>query len=276
MSSLEQRLSGTITMIPSRGTPNLADPRAARELFEKGYTVFECAYSEEEVAFLREHLVRQWDAVGRPELYANPPYSPAPNVTFGPAGLLFLNLPTQYPELAPRLYKRHIIDTMRTLLGNDMRLEVAVGTLSDRTRPFFDWHVHIGAVDEAYYNHNRPFPTFERSERVTHLLYLDGLSKENGPLLVLPRTITDPTTPPFDTKLTEWPGQVEITCPPGSVVLLEQCTWHAAHRKESAGLRAFVGSYFGASYAPPTPWTDKSLPTWEGEDELFRSILPHE
>lgn len=261
-------------MISSRSVFSLADPRAAQELLEKGYAVFERAYSEEEVAFLRDRIISCWEAIGRPTLYANPPYSPAPDVTFGPAGLLFLNLTAHHPDFAPRLYKPHIIDTMRCLLGEDMHLEVAVGTLSDRTRPFFDWHVHIGAVDEAYYNHDRPFPTFDRAERVTHLLYLDGLSKENGPLLVLPRKITDPTTPPFDTKLREWPGQVEITCPPGSVVVLEQCTWHAAHRKESAGLRAFVGSYFGASYAPPTPWADKSLLNWKGDDELFRSILP--
>lgn len=248
--------------------------RHARDLLEKGYAVFESIYSEAEVAFIRNRLVERWQSLGRPELYVNPPRELAPDVTFGPAGLLFLNLATREPDLAPRLYKRPVIDAMRAVLGDDMHVELAVGTLSDQGRPFFDWHVHIGAVDDAYYNHQRTYPTFERSERITHILYLDGLSKDNSPLLVWPRKITDPTTPPYDTKLTSWPGQVEINCPPGSVVLLEQCTWHAALRKESAGVRAFVGSYFGASYASPTPWADKGLLEWQGEDELFRSILP--
>lgn len=247
---------------------------ASADLIDKGYAVFEGIYSEEEVAFIRNRLIERWQDLGQPELYANPPRELSPDVTFGPAGLLFLNLVSREPDLAPRLYKREVVEAMRGVLGADMHLELAVGTLSDRTRPFFDWHVHIGAVDDAYYGHKRPYPTFERSERITHLLYLDGLSSGNSPLLILPRKITEPTAPPFDTKLTEWPGQVEVNCPPGSIVLLEQCTWHAALRKESGGVRAFVGSYFAANHASPTPWADPGLKDWDGEDALFKSILP--
>lgn len=256
-------------------TPSPLSPSsAAQELTERGYVTFEKIYTEAEIDFLRAHLISYWETIGKPLLYTNPPYSPAPDVVYGPAGLLFLKLATKYPDLAPRLFKPKVIAAIRQFLGEDMHLELNVATLSDRARPFFDWHVHIGAVDEAYYNHNRPFPSFERPERVIHLLYLDGLSKDNGPLLVLPRKITDPTSPPFDTKLTTWPGQVEVTCPPGSVVVMEQCTWHAVCRMQTPGTRAFVGSYFAASDAPPTPWADESLVDWKGNDALFRSLLP--
>ena len=59
------------------------------------------------------------------------------------------------------------------------------------------------------------------------------------------------------------------------VVVLEQCTWHAAKQKTSPGIRAFVGSYFAAGdIARTTPLADDALAEWDGDDELFRSILP--
>jgi hypothetical protein len=251
-----------------------ADPRAVRELFEQGYTVFENAYSTQEVDYFRDQLMGVYEGLGSPKLSANPPYRPATDVEIGPAGIIFHKLTTHYPEMAGKLYKRHIIETIRCLLGEDMHLELPAGVLSDASRPFFDWHVHIGGVDDAYYDNKRKYPLFERSERVTALLYLDDLTEENGRLLVYPRKLTDPTTPPFDPRADHWEGQVEIGCPRGSMVVLEQCTWHAAYRKRSSGVRGFVGSYFASASTPTTPWADDALRTWQGGDELFRSLLP--
>jgi ectoine hydroxylase-related dioxygenase (phytanoyl-CoA dioxygenase family) len=146
--------------------------------------------------------------------------------------------------------------------------------LSDASRPFFDWHVHIDGVDDAHYENKRAYPTFECSERVTHILYLDDLTEDNGQLLVYPRRLTDPTTPPFDPRREHWEGQVAIDCPRGSVVVLEQCTWHAAQQKRSGGIRAFVGSYFASGRSKVTPLADPALADWDGDDEVFRSILP--
>jgi hypothetical protein len=251
-----------------------ANPRAVRELFERGFTVFERAYSADEVDYFRGHLTRVYDDIGRPRLSANPPYQPAPDVEIGPAGIVFHKLTTHYPEMAARLYKRPIIDTIRGLLGEDMHLELPAGALSDSSRPFFDWHIHIDGVDDAYYDNKRVYRAFERSERVTVLLYLDDLTEDNGRLLVYPRKLEDPTAPPYDPKLHDWPGRVEIACPRGSMVVLEQCTWHAARQKTSPGVRGFIGSYFAARDAKPSPLSDESLKDYRGDDELFRSILP--
>jgi hypothetical protein len=253
---------------------NAADPRAARELLERGYTVFERAYDEAEVAFFRERLVATWTRIGRPSLASSPPSYPAEDVEIGPAGMVVHKLTRHYPETAPRLYKQHIIDTLREVLGPDMYLELPAGALSDSARPFFDWHCHIDGVDDAYYRNKRPFPAFDRSHRVTHILYLDDLSEENGQLLVHPRRITDPTSPPFDPRSQHWDGEVVISCPRGSVVVIEQCTWHAARRKLSPGVRAFVGSYFAARGSRLTPLADPALADWSGDDALFRSVLP--
>lgn len=256
------------------GTRSHADPVAATQLFERGYAVFERAYSPDEVQLLRGLMVDTYERLGRPPLRANPPVRPAEDVEIGPAGVVFHKLTRHHPEVAGRLFKRTIVDTIRCLLGDDMYLELPAGALSDSDRPFFDWHTHIDGVDDAYYKNKRAFPTFARSKRVTHLLYLDDLSVENGQLLVMPRKLTDPTPPPFDTKLERWEGQVAIDCPAGSVVVLEQCTWHAALRKTTPGIRAFVGSYFASGDTAPTPICDPTLREWTGEDELFRSVLP--
>ncbi len=241
---------------------------------ERGYTVFERAYDEEDVCFLRDLLIREWKRIGSPALESNPPSRPAPDVEVGPAGLIFHRLSSQFPEVIPRLYKGHIIETIRLLLGDGMRLELPAGVLSDEHRPFFDWHTHIDGVDDAFYNNQRPFDEFRRSMRVTHLLYLDDMDDRSGQLLVFPRKITDPTPPPFECTNPDWEGLEAIECPRGSVVVLEQCTWHAARQRTTSGIRSFVGSYFAARDAPPTPLSDPELASYRGDDELFRSIMP--
>jgi hypothetical protein len=251
-----------------------ADPKRVEDLFERGYTVFEAAYSTAEVAWFRELMLARWREVGSPALRANPPYRPAPDIEIGPAGIIFHKLSTHHPETIPRLYKSQVVAAMRALMGDDMQLELPAGVFSDRSRPFFDWHVHIDGVDDAFYQNRRQFPRFERSLRATHLLYLDGLSDDTGQLLVMPRRLTDPTEPPFDPKLENWEGMRAIECSPGSVVVLEQCTWHAARQMRVDGVRAFVGSYFAAADAPKTPLSDPALAEYAGEHALFASLCP--
>lgn len=247
---------------------------ALQDLYQRGYAVFERAYSEEEVAFLRNGLVSAWEDLDRPSLRGFPPRELSKDAVVGPAGLVLLSLTSRYPHFASRLFKPQIIQTIRELLGNDMQLELSAGTLSDSTRPFFDWHVHIGGADDAFYDYKRPYPLFEHSERVTHILYLDDLNEDNGKLVIYPRKLTDPTVPPFEKTAEHWPGEIEVACPSGSVVILEQCTWHAARQKKTDGLRAFIGSYFASKDAVKTPLADQTLYDWNGSDELFRSIVP--
>jgi hypothetical protein len=263
-----------VSDVVSRPFPPGRAAGAARELLERGYTVFERIYSADEVDFIRDRLTLAYDRLGRPRLSANPPSYPAPDVEIGPPGLVLFRLASQFPELASRLYKAPVIDAIRAVLGDDMHLEQAAGVLSDSTRPFFDWHVHTGGADGEYYGHKRVYTRFQRSERVTTLLYLDDITEQAGELLVYPRKLTDPTEPPLRETLESWPGQVEIRCPRGSMVVLEQCTWHAARRKESPGIRAFVGSYFAARGAVASPLFDDTLRSWSGDDVLFGSLLP--
>ncbi|MCZ7679088.1 MAG: phytanoyl-CoA dioxygenase family protein [Sandaracinaceae bacterium] len=254
--------------------PTVDVAAAVRQLEEEGYAVLPSLYSEDDVRFFRETLLELYEEIGSPPARADGFVEPAPEVEIGPAGIVFRRLTHRRPNVIPRLFRPEAIEVARGLLGPGMYLELPAGVVSDHTRPFFEWHTHIGGVDDSTFRQKRIYPRFERSHRVTMLHYLDDLRPDNGPLLVLPRKLSDPTEPPYSVSQERWPGQVEINCPRGSVVILEQCIWHAALQKLTPGLRLYVGFYFAAAEAEATPLLDPSLSEYAGDDALFRSVLP--
>jgi hypothetical protein len=247
---------------------------AVNEILERGFTVFERVFSPREVAVLREPIERRYEALGRPATFARPPLEPAPDVEISIVGLVFHKLGAHFPELAVHLLKPEIVRTVRGLLGDDMHLEYTSAVVCNDERPFFPWHMHVGGVDNVVYRKGRLFPDFERSERVTMLLYLDDLTPEAGTLLAYPRGIRDSTLPPHDPKLEHWDGEVELACESGTVVLMEQSTWHAAQPKRSRGLRAFIACYFTSSVATKTSWVDESLRPFAPKGSLLADVLP--
>jgi ectoine hydroxylase-related dioxygenase (phytanoyl-CoA dioxygenase family) len=146
--------------------------------------------------------------------------------------------------------------------------------VADSYRPFFAWHTHIGGIDDGKYRREGVWPHFDEPQRLMTLLYVNDIEPDNGPLLVYPRRVADPTPPPFDPYLKHWPDEVVLTPRKGSVVMMDQCTWHAVRAKQSAGIRSFIGCYFRSSKAPPTEWEDESLRAIQGGSELLRSVLP--
>ncbi len=245
---------------------------AVTRLRERGYAVLPSVYPRKDVDALRAALLELYDEIDRPPASTEHPHEPQPGVEVGPAGIVFHQLATRRPDLVPLLLRPEPVAVVRGLLGDDMRLELPAGVISDHNRPFFEWHTHIGGVDDATLGYAREYPTFERSQRVTMLHYLDDLTPDNSPLLVLPRRIDEPTGPPYPQDQAEWPGQEAIHCPAGSVVILEQCTWHAAPRKVHEGLRLYIGFYFAAAEAPTSPLEDDTLGDYDGDCALFRSV----
>lgn len=247
--------------------------QAAAELRERGYAVFEDACSPADVRRIRDALATRYAELGSPPTFARPPAEPGPDVEVSVVGLIFHQLGKHCGELAPYLLDPEVVATTRALLGDDMHLEYTAAIVNNGSRPFFPWHMHVGGVDNVVYRKQGLFPTFTRSERVTMLLYLDDLTPRSGELLVYPRRLEDPTRPPFDPNDEHWEGQVELACRSGTVVLLEQNTWHAARGKQTPGLRAFVACYFTASYATPTSWRDESWQPFAHQSELLRSLV---
>jgi ectoine hydroxylase-related dioxygenase (phytanoyl-CoA dioxygenase family) len=242
-------------------------------LHAQGYFVLEDAFSAADVESFRAPLARKYAALGEPKTWSNPPLVPAEDVEISIVGLVLYKLGRQCPEIVPRLITPEVVDVARQVLGDDMHLEFAAAVLNHDDRPFFHWHMHVGGVDNPSIRHTGKYPRFQRCERLTTLLYLDDLTDESGTLLVLPRRIDEPTAPPFDTEREPWEGQVELRCRRGTVVFLEQCTWHAARPKRSPGLRAFIACYFTSSRAAATVSSDDSLAPLAGQSPLLAALL---
>ncbi len=226
------------------------------------------------MARIRAPIVARYEALGSPETYARPPKAPATDVEISPVGLVFHKLGSHFPELGAHIFAPEVLGVTRELLGAGMYLEYASAVVVSGRRPFFDWHAHMGGVDNIRHRKEGIFPRYERPERITALLYLEDVSPEDGALRIRPRALTDPTEPPFDPKATDWAGQRELFCTAGTVVLLDQATWHAATEKRSAGLRIFIAFYLTAAWAPRPSWVDESFRAAAEADEVLASLLP--
>lgn len=240
-----------------------SDP-VSRAITEQGYAILPGFLDAASLAQARAAIEALVERVAPERLYApssvtlERPALPVPLVVT-PTGLTITGVLRVAPELGPLLFQERLLAPLRALLGSDLRVEVVGAAVSDRTRPFFGWHTHIDGEEEWTRLSARRWPSKPRVERVVVVLYLDDLDDDGGPLLVLPRRAGDPTPPPHDTLAQDWPGQVTLRPRAGSAVLLEQCTWHAAHSRRTEGHRIFVGAYFSARAAPAPTFADGEL-----------------
>lgn len=231
----------------------------ATRLREQGYSVFEGFADAAAVATLREAIEALVAEIAPPRLYASPSEVLSAGVVVTSPGLAISGLLALRPALAPLVLNAALADAMRATLGDDAVCELAGAVVSDATRPFFSWHTHIDGEDEGERVKRGAWPPIREPLRVLTLLYLQDLDERTGPLFVLPRRVGDPTPPPHDLSLRDWPGMVELRPRAGTLVALEQCTWHAAGSLHGPGLRTFVGCYFAAAQAPPPAWADAAL-----------------
>ena len=105
------------------------------------------------------------------------------------------------------------------------------------------WHIHPFTRDEQQIQPGGP-RRGERPRRVLCNWYVEGLSPETGPLLLLPRRYDDPLAPPIADRTGPWPGEVAVSCPPGSAVIFSIDMWHAALPGTGGGRRRLFGGHF--------------------------------
>jgi hypothetical protein len=253
-----------------------ANSTHVRDLRERGYTVFERVYDDAEIERLTETMARLHALAGRPECFSREARMLAPEIELCTTGLVFYKFIKRCPEHAELIVRPEVVAALRGYVGHDVELELTGAVIADSHRPFFAWHTHIGGIDDSKYRHAGVWPRFDEPQRVMTLLYVQDLAGENGPLLVYPRRVEEPTAPPHPLDAVDWPGQIQLEIPRGSVVIMDQCTWHAVRPKTSAGLRSFVGCYFRSPKAPATEWIDESLRGFEGGGDLLRSLLPRD
>lgn len=247
-----------------------------RELQERGYTVFESIYDPEWVARVRAEIEGIHAEVGSPRCYTPGNQELRPGIHLCAAGLAIRRLVRLRPRLAANIIKPEVAAAMRGALGDDMVLEVAGCVVSDDSRPFFGWHMHVGGIDDGEYRKRDHWPTIGTTQRVMTLTYLQDLTDDNGPMLILPRKVGDSTAPPQDLDAGSWEGQVELRVPAGSLVAVDECTWHAVRPKRGSGLRIFVGLGYAARDAPVGGWADDQIAELGGleqSSELLRSLM---
>lgn len=250
----------------------MADPGA--ELRQRGFVVLDGLYDEAEVAFLRGELEGLWRQSGAHECWAGRDGEGVlgPDLERWVTGLVFKRYLSRRPEMARLLVKAPMVEALAAYLGEPLWIESSTAVVSDRRRPLFRWHSHVGGIDEERFRERGESAVGPRPERVSSLLYLQPVDESEGQLWVYPRRVSDPTAPPHDPAEPTWPGRVAVRCPAGSVVLMDQATFHMVEPRSAEGLRMFVGAWFGCPAAPAAERWDDSLDDLEHAPPELRAL----
>jgi len=196
----------------------------AEQVYEQGFCVLEAVYSEAEVRAVNQKLDDYWEQMGSPPMLGN--------------GIFIHPLATNVPELMPFYDKQIAIETMKLVLRDDVRLAHTGSRMSnEESAENIGWHVH-------YSWDAQNLPRRDHIDRILAGCYADGSSPEVGPLIVLPRKFNDPLQEPLGDVMADWPGQVEVEAPPGSVIIFDTPLWHTAKRGTRPGLRHGFGAHY--------------------------------
>lgn len=246
-----------------------------QQLIERSFAVVPGCYAADKVARLRRALLDIYSRLDRPPLWSQEPQQLGENLELSATGLVIHKLLSFDPQLHHDLLEPDIVAIVRGALGDDMHLEFAGAVITNYTRPFFKWHNHVGGIEDEKYRRLGLRPPIERPERVAMIVYLDEMGPGAGQLLIHPQRVSGAAGPPGPVEQPDWEGRVEVSGPPGTVVMIDQTTWHAAlPRTVDQELRLFFGLWFAASCVPETERVDESLFSIDSPDPLLRSLLP--
>ncbi|MDQ2730972.1 MAG: phytanoyl-CoA dioxygenase family protein [Armatimonadota bacterium] len=211
----------------------------AQQVHEQGFCVLESLLGPDECRTIKGLLDSYWERRGRPSLQ---------NFGLGIHPAL-----EQIPELASFYANRGVIETIAHILDDEVRLTHTGSRLSEESSPgegpslSIDWHNHY-AWDRS------GVPGRKRVERGLGGVYLDGSNEDVGPLIVLPRKYNNPLDGGEGLTTADWPGQVPVEVPPGSVVIFDTALWHTARRGNRPGIRHLLGAHYqGWSNPRPHP-----------------------
>ena len=115
-------------------------------------------------------------------------------------------------------------------------------------------------------------------ERILFNIYPVGTTTEAGPLLVRRRAFHDSIEPPPAVVRADWPGQIEITCGPGSFVFMDSAGYHTPKGGAAAGRRyCFRSQYQGWSCDVPCDEDNECAPpavaAYATENPRFQALV---
>lgn len=248
---------------------------SSRQLVERGFAVLPGRYEVGKVARIRGALEQVYQRLQAPPVWSEQPRWLSDDLEVSGTGLVIHKLLKLYPELHHDMLEADVVQILRGALGHDMQLEFAGAVVTNHTRPFFKWHNHVGGIEDEKFRRLGLRPPIEAPERVAMIVYLDEMGPGTGQLLIHPHRVSGASGPPGPVEQPRWDGQHEVVGPPGTVVMLDQTTWHAAlPRTVDQELRFFFGLWFVAASAPVAERVDESLLQVDTRDALLQSLLP--
>jgi hypothetical protein len=165
------------------------------------------------------------EACDRIEAQAGPPLASG-----GFGGLFVRRIVDRHPVFLDLARWEPLLSLSRALLGPQLQLHASVMRISypRLASQSVEWHYHQRCVP-------RPLPPwFTRPHAIDHLIYLDGLDDDTGPLVVMPGSHgRDERLPSGDQG--DKPGQAVVRCAPGGVVSCHASLWHRALAPEPTG-----------------------------------------
>ncbi|PRQ04996.1 hypothetical protein [Enhygromyxa salina] len=254
---------------------HLVPSASTQSLIEHGFAVLPGSYAAAKVARLRGALEQVYLRLHEPPLWSDEPQWLGDDLEVSGTGLVIHKLLKLCPDLHRDMLEDDAVQVLRGALGSDMRLEFAGAVVTNHTRPFFKWHNHVGGIEDEKFRRLGLRPPIETPERVAMIVYLDEMGPETGQLLIHPHRVSGASGPPAPVEQPDWDGRYEVVGPPGTVVMLDQTTWHAAlPRTVDHELRFFFGLWFASASAPAAERVDESLLSVDTRDPLLRSLLP--
>src|SRR5688500_7384985 len=173
----------------------------ARQVYAQGFCVLESLSGERERRETEGMLRGVWERRGKPALTG--------------FGMGIHPMFEHAPEIASYYYRPEVVEVLREVLRDEVRLTHAGARVSDENSDAtISWHEHY-AWDKSNVTRR------DRIERVLFGCYVNGSTEGSGPLLVYPRRFNDPPDRPHEAATGDWPGQVVVDAPPGSVVIFD-------------------------------------------------------
>ena len=242
-------------------------------LRDQGFCVLPAQYSTAQVQTLRAGIEDIYDELAPPALHSKTPQEVAPDVELSGTGLVIKKVLGRRREFPAVAVDATIVDIIKGALGPGAHIEMSAAVVADHTRPFFEWHDHLGGIDEELYRRRGERPQVPTLQRIAMIVYLETLDEAAGQLLVYPKRNEDGSVPCDLPRNSRWPGDIVVGGPPGTTVLIDQTTWHAALPRTASGLRIFFGLWFAAGDVGRTEIIDESLQNLDAPP-LLAAVLP--
>jgi len=155
---------------------------------------------------------------------------PGESGSFG--GLFVRNLLDRHPVFRDALLRfEPCLSVARAMLGPQVQVHATVLRVAypDLAGQGVAWHFHQRVVPE-------PQPAWFRGPIVVdNLIYLDDITEDSGPLVVLPGSHRVHDRDLLGEDHSDKPGQVALTVPAGSCITSHSSLWHKALAPRPAG-----------------------------------------